>query len=210
MASSFIDQTPVIIYLLQKLKPKKILDIGKGMGKYGFLLHEYLGIDNTKKIDPSKTLKELSNIVVDAVEVDEDLMLPHLSQIYNKVYFGDILKIRDDLPQYDLILMIDIIEHINKEEAILALKSFLQKGSDIIIATPINFFNQDLYESEFEHHVSHWTIKDLNKLGFVEVQYLNGGAVYLLSNKKIAIRGFGNSFIKKLRRVGRSIMNELK
>ena len=210
MASSFIDQTPVIIYLLQKLKPKKILDIGKGMGKYGFLLHEYLGIDNTKKIDPSKTLKELSNIVVDAVEVDEDLMLPHLSQIYNKVYFGDILKIRDDLPQYDLILMIDIIEHINKEEAILALKSFLQKGSDIIIATPINFFNQDLYESEFEHHVSHWTIKDLNKLGFVEVQYLNGGAVYLLTNKKIVIRGFGNSFIKKLRRVGRSIMNELK
>ena len=210
MASSFIDQTPVIIYLLQKLKPKKILDIGKGMGKYGFLLHEYLGIDNTKKIDPSKTLKELSNIVVDAVEVDEDLMLPHLSQIYNKVYFGDILKIRDDLPQYDLILMIDIIEHINKEEAILALKSFLQKGSDIIIATPINFFKQDLYESEFEHHVSHWTIKDLNKLGFVEVQYLNGGAVYLLTNKKIVIRGFGNSFIKKLRRVGRSIMNELK
>ena len=78
MGSSFIDQTPAIIHLLQKLQPKSVLDIGKGFGKYGFLLHEYLGIDNTKKIDPAKSIKEQSGIVVDAVEIDPDLMLPHL------------------------------------------------------------------------------------------------------------------------------------
>lgn len=210
MASSFINQTPIIIYLIQKLKPKRVLDVGKGMGKYGFLLHEYLGIDNTKKIDAQKTLKELSAVIVDAVEVDVDLMLPHLSQIYNKVYFGDILKIKDDLPTYDLILMIDIIEHIDKKEAILALKDFLQKGSDIIIASPINFFQQDLYESDFEYHVSHWTSKDFKNLGFLDVQYLSEGAIYLLSNKKLNVLGFGNSLIKKFRRVGRSILNEMK
>ena len=37
MASSFINQVPVIINLIQRLKPNKVLYIGKGFGKYGFL-----------------------------------------------------------------------------------------------------------------------------------------------------------------------------
>ena len=102
MASSFIVQTPVIIHLLQKLSPQKVLDIGRGFGKYGFLIHEYFGIDNKKKIDAGKSLKDQSNVLINAVEADPDLMLPHLSQIYNKIYFGDILKLYGQLPQYDL------------------------------------------------------------------------------------------------------------
>jgi hypothetical protein len=58
MASSFLNQVPSIIYLVQKIRPEKILDIGKGFGKYGFLIHEYWSIDNTKKVVPTKSLKE--------------------------------------------------------------------------------------------------------------------------------------------------------
>lgn len=209
MASSFIDQTPAIIHLLQKLKPKNILDIGKGFGKYGFLAHEYFGIDNTKKLDPKKTLKELSAISIDAVEVDEDLMLPHLSQLYNAIYFGDVLQLYNDFPKYDLVLMIDIIEHIDKEKALIMLKYFLSKGSKIIIATPKDFFEQELYESKFEHHVSHWTIKDFKELGNCTWQNINAGSIYLLSIEELDIRGFGNTFIKKIRRIARAIRNEM-
>ncbi len=209
MASSFINQTPAIIHLLQKLKPKKILDIGKGFGKYGFLIHEYIGIDNTRKINADKSLKDQSNVLIDAVEVDADLMLPHLPHIYNKIYFGDILQLYKQLPPYDFVLMIDIIEHINKEGALLLLKHFLQQGSKIIVATPKHFFQQELYESEFENHVSHWNLKDFKNLGFLDVQYFDAGAVYLLSNEKLDIRGFGNTWIKKIRRLARAFKNEL-
>jgi SAM-dependent methyltransferase len=209
MASSFIDQTPAIIHLLQKLKPKNILDIGKGFGKYGFLIHEYVGIDNTKKLDPTKSLKELSNISIDAVEVDEDLMLPHLTQLYNNIYFGDVLQLYNDLPVYDVVIMIDIIEHIDKEKAISLLKHFLNKGSKIIVATPKHFFEQELYESVFEHHLSHWTIKDFKSISSCASQNINAGTVYLLSNEKMDIRGFGNSCIKKIRRIARAIRNEM-
>jgi hypothetical protein len=209
MASSFISQVPSIIQLVQKLKAKKILDIGKGFGKYGFLIHEYAGIDNTKKLNPSKFLKDLSTIEIDAVEVDPDLMLPHLQQIYSKIYFGDILTIYKDLKSYDLVLMIDIIEHIAKKEATLLLKYLLLQKSKIIIATPINFFEQNLYESIYENHISHWTPKDFKKLGNLTVQYFDSGAVYLLSNQKIEIRGFGNSLLKKVRRLARAIKNEI-
>lgn len=209
MASSFIDQTPIIIHLLQKLKPKRVLDIGKGFGKYGFLLHEYVGIDNTSKLNPEMSLKEQSKIHIDAVEVDPDLMLPHLSHIYNQIYFGDVLKIHKELPAYDLILMVDIIEHIEKEGAKLLLKELLQKESNIIIATPKSFFQQELYESVFENHVSHWSVKDFKDLGYLNVQYFDAGAVYMLSPQKLDIRGYGNTLIKKLRRIARSVKNEL-
>ncbi len=209
MASSFSNQIPAIIHLVKQLKPKRILDIGKGFGKYGFLLHEYAGIDNTKKIFPDKSLKQQSNLLVDAVEVDPDLMLPHLSHLYNTVYFGDILSLYKELPSYDLVLMIDIIEHIDKTGALILLGSLLQKGSRIIIATPVEFFEQHLYESEYENHTSYWTIRDLNSIGFVEVQYFDAGAIYLLSLEKLDVRGFGNTLIKKIRRIARAIKNEL-
>ena len=77
MASSFVEQIPQIIHLITKLNPSKILDVGKGFGKYGFLIHEYVGINNTRKTVSSKSLKEMSEIHIDAVEVDPDLMQPH-------------------------------------------------------------------------------------------------------------------------------------
>jgi hypothetical protein len=207
MASSFASQIPAITHLIGSLKPKTVLDIGKGFGKYGFLIHEYTGIDNQTKLDPARTMAEQSQVRVDAVEVDPDLMLPHLSQFYTKVHFGDVLKLYPGLPKYDLIIMIDIIEHIEKEQTIPMLRHFLEQGSNVIISTPVDFFEQHLYESVFENHVSHWTLKDFKFLGFADVQYFDSGAVYLLSAKKIDIRGFGKGFLKKLRRIARLVKN---
>lgn len=209
MASSFVNQIPAIVHLVQKLKPSTVLDIGKGFGKYGFLIHEYAGIDNTKKLDPARSMKEQSNISIDAVEVDADLMLPHLSQFYNKVYFDNVLEIYPSLPKYDLILMIDIIEHIEKPGALEMLKQFIRQGSSVIVATPRQFFAQELYESEFERHVSHWSKNDFTAIGYVNVRYINEGAIYLLTAEPIIIRGFGNRLIDKIRRIARAIKNEL-
>lgn len=209
MASSFYAQIPAIVYLMQQLKPASALDIGKGFGKYGFLIHEYVGIDNREKINPALTLSDLSKVKVDCIEADADLMLPHLSQIYSQVYFGDVFKIYRELPEYELILMIDVIEHLDKKAALEMLRYFLKKTSAILIATPLNFFEQELYQSKFEHHVSHWQLKDFKNLGRVEYQFYDGGGVYLLSEKKIKIRGFGNSLIKKARRIAKVLRNEI-
>ena len=209
MASSFVSQIPGIVNLLSTIKPASVLDIGKGFGKYGFLLHEYVGIDNKKKLDPSRQMKEQSNIVIDAVEVDPDLMLPHLEHFYNKIHFGDVLKLYNQLPVYELVIMIDIIEHINKEATLPMLAHFISQGSSILISTPIDFFEQHLYESEYENHVSHWTKKDFATIARVEVQYYADGAVYFLSKGKRDTGSFGNSFTKKIKRIIRSVRNEL-
>lgn len=210
MASSFSEQIPSIIHLIQQIRPATVLDIGKGFGKYGFLIHEYAGIDPNRKIDPEKSLQSQSLISIDAVEVDPDLMLPHMSQIYRKVYFGDVLEIYRDLPRYDLVLMIDIIEHIEKSKAMEMISQVLSSGARMIIATPIRFFEQELYESKYERHVSHWSSADFRKIGFCEEQYLDSGAIYLLSEKPLKIRGFGNGLMQKFRRLARQVRNEFR
>jgi hypothetical protein len=74
MASSFPEQIPAIVYLLQQLqlndgRRSRMLDVGKGMGKYGFLAHEYVGMDRREAPEPLKTLAEQSRWTIDAVEI---------------------------------------------------------------------------------------------------------------------------------------------
>ena len=51
--------------------------------------------------------------------------------------------------------------------------------------------------------------KDFENLGYLNCQYFDAGAIYLLSNEKLDVRGFGNSWIKKLRRIARAVKNEI-
>lgn len=105
--------------------------------------------------------------------------------------------------------MIDVIEHLDKDAAIKMLKFFASKNIKMIIATPQKFFEQHLYNSQYEEHISYWTVNDFRKICNVDFQKIDGGIIYFLSNEKINVRGFGNSIIKRLRRIGRAILNEL-
>jgi hypothetical protein len=210
MASSFPNQIPLIIHIIQQCKPKTILDIGKGFGKYGFLIHEFAGIDNRQRPDPSLTLLQQSGVVVDAIDINPDYSWPHLPQIYRKVTIGDAGTIYRDLPAYDLILMTDVIEHLEKKTALEMIDSFISQGSLVLISTPVQFFEQELYESDAEHHVSHWTKKDFERPGiYMDRQNVFPGRIFLLSPKPINIRGFGHGLAKSFRRLGRSVSVEM-
>lgn len=210
MATSFSDQFPSVIHILTRLKPRSVLDIGKGFGKYGFLIHEYCGIDPKKAPNPSMTLRQQSTIVVDAVDINRDYDFPHLSHLYSTVHIGDILQLYPKLPNYDLILMADVIEHLPKESAKEMLRAFIAKGSRVLVTTPVTFFQQELYESDAETHVSFWTTADFGEYGcHVQWQKIGAGAIYLLSPTETVIRGFGSSPMAKLRRLARAIRAEI-
>src|ERR1043166_2954457 len=98
MPSSFPENFPTIVKLLQELQPKTILDIGPGRGKYGLAAKEYL--------EPDK---------VDALEIFEPYITPTLKSIYDTVHIGNALTFT--YPKYDCYLIIDVLEHWNKEDA---------------------------------------------------------------------------------------------
>lgn len=211
MASSFASQIPHIINIVCWLKPAKILDIGKGFGKYGFLLHEYAGVNTQARVDPAKMLKEQSQIDIDCVEIDDDLLLPHLTHFYNNIFKGSIIEVLEDLPAYDLVIMIDIIEHLTKDEGKKVVEHFLRSNTTVLIATPLEFFEQHLFESIYEEHKSHWSKEDFRQFN-AQLTYMNSdgaGGLYLLSTNKIEIPGFGRSLANRCKRIVRAIRNEL-
>ena len=67
MASSWFSQIPTILTLLRELNPKSVVDIGKGFGKYGLLIQEYYGIDDTKRPDAALSLAKQSRLAIDAL-----------------------------------------------------------------------------------------------------------------------------------------------
>jgi hypothetical protein len=212
MASSFFSQIEIIIGLVWKLSPvpRRILDIGKGFGKYGFLLHEYVGIDDKKRPDPTKTLAAQSSIAIDAVESNSDYLWPHIGHIYTNVFEGRIENLYQKLHGYDLVIMIDVIEHIEKKAGFEILKHFLRDGAIVVVGTPAEYFQQHMYESPDEQHVSYWSPQDFRSLGcFVDYQKAGPGRVFLLSDQKLDVRGFGRKPVKRLRRLARHLQNEL-
>ena len=197
------------MYVLQQLAPLSVLDIGKGFGKYGFLLHEYAGIDTKARPDPSRTLAEQSRCRVDAVESNPAYMWPHIPQLYINTVVGRIEDCYSGLPRYDVVLMLDVIEHLESASAAAIVRHFIAAGSTVVVSTPSRFFQQDLYESEDERHVSFWGVREMRGLApFMDYQPLPGGRVFVLSAKPVDIRGFGRSAIKTMRRLAHAVLVE--
>jgi hypothetical protein len=208
MASSWSSQIPTILTLLRELQPKSVLDVGKGLGKYGLLLHEYHGIDFSIAPDPTRSLKEQSRLQLDAVESEPNFLWPHIAQFYGKVFIGRVEKLLPSLPRYEVVMMIDVIEHLDKPIGLDVVKHFLACGSTIIIASPADFFQQENFGSADERHLSHWTRRDFN-FCHCQWQRTGSGHVYCLSNGKRRFRTFGRSPYRSLKRIAHAFLDEV-
>lgn len=160
MASSNPKQIPHIITALRSLDFSSVLDVGCGYGKYGFLIREYIDHFEYK-------------IAIDAIEADfDDEAYQVIDTIYDDLYEGDFLGtpifIGDHAPQreyWDLILMIDVIEHFTKEDGLTAIDEALNIGKRILISTPREPAEQHIEGKPYEDHLSKWTIKDFKGVG---------------------------------------------
>ncbi|RME83226.1 MAG: hypothetical protein D6785_06945, partial [Planctomycetota bacterium] len=66
------------------------------------------------------------------------------------------------------ILLIDVIEHFEKEEGMDFLQLALKKGRNLIISTPKKPTPQgSVYDNPFEEHKSVWHLRDFQQLGKV-------------------------------------------
>lgn len=148
MPSSHWYQLNEIMELIIFTQPKSILDIGMGFGKYGFLSREYLELfDGREKYNDWKR-------TIDGIEIFQNYLTSLNKMIYDKIYIGNALDILPTLDKkYDLILLIDILEHFNYDDGIRLLKRCEQHGSNTIISTPRQFFSQrEMFGNPFEVH----------------------------------------------------------
>jgi len=117
MPSSHWYQLNEIMELIIFTQPKSILDVGIGFGKYGFLLREYLELyDGREEYNDWKR-------TIDGIEIFKNYITSLNKMIYDKIYIGDALDILPTLDKkYDLILLVDILEHFDYDDGIRLLK----------------------------------------------------------------------------------------
>ena len=151
-SSNFAAISPIMSAVTQ-IKPRSVLDIGCGNGKYGFLIQEYMrywmGIEEPH---------------IDAIEIFDPYLGIAQSMIYKKIIQHDALEALWQMEdkEYDLIIAVDILEHYEVNEGILLLDEMRRVGKNIIVCTPIKVSNQGaVFGNEYETHKSQWTTRDI-------------------------------------------------
>lgn len=138
MATSEYQQIPHVMSEMVRERPRSVLDVGCGWGKYGVLTREY----------------------TEATRVDGiDIQLPRYP-VYDNVYVGDLLNLPTllpaDVPRYDLAIFLEVIEHIEKPAAWAIVDQLCERAKRVIITTPWGFRKQDIPGMPFETHRSGW------------------------------------------------------
>jgi hypothetical protein len=150
--SSHLSLTMVMEHVSQ-LRPARVLDIGAGYGKWGYLVREALDFI------PGRLQPSTWQVQIDGLEVFPTGS-PLVEWVYDRVLVGDALDMLDALHDYDLVILGDVIEHFTKADGLRLLRALLEHNTNVIVVTPMDFFEQDAEENPHEQHLSLWTQDD--------------------------------------------------
>lgn len=148
-----------------KIKPRSVLDLGCGYGKYGALLREYLdghgGVLNPE--DP-----EWKGTLIIGYEAFEQYRNP-MWEFYDQVFvqdFTDSVSLWYGGNDYDLVLMIDSLEHLEREAGSKLLQHLVEDNKNVIVSCPDGDYPQGaVYGNEYECHRSVWRRQDFERRG---------------------------------------------
>jgi hypothetical protein len=166
MPTSNLLQVVKLVELILLLKPNSILDVGVGFGKYGLLLREYLELWDGRNVYNQWKRR------IDGVEVFAEYLTPVHDYIYDHIYLGDALEIVPTIQErYDLILLVDIIEHFSLEDGLRLIKFTRKCGRNVLISTPKLMATQsDVFGNPYETHRSQWKKSDFR--GFENIFFV--------------------------------------
>jgi len=200
MPTSNLFQLNEILQLIKVTSPNALLDIGIGFGKYGFLAREYLELWGNQQNYHQWTRR------IDGIEAFADYIGPLQRSIYNEIYLGNALDVLPTLNEtYDLVLLIDVLEHFSREDGLKLLEECLRIGLNLLIAVPKPFSDQEVtFGNEFETHRFDWRKRDF--AAFQEKFFLKTrcslicylGKDYRRVGRKTTGIGMGRRFLWKI------------
>lgn len=159
MPTSQFHQINEIVELMFLTRPASILDAGIGFGKYGMLAREYLDVWNRRR-------RSECAIRIDGIEVFREYLNSVHDFVYNRICVGDAVDVvpRLDL-EYDVILLIDVIDHLDRERRGLLLNASTKRGRNLMISTPKDIGHKGAFlGNAYESHRAAWTRRDLSRL----------------------------------------------
>jgi hypothetical protein len=140
-------------YVVEKLRPKVVFDLGCGSGCYGQQIR----------------MRDRSIRMVGADGWLEYLASAHCIRYYDAVIRTQVNDIIDGLVTVpaDLVLFMDVIEHLERDEGAKVLDFIETKYPVAILSTPLFDFPQGAVDgNELERHRSIWTEQELVQRGW--------------------------------------------
>ncbi len=135
-----------VLFKVFEKKPKSILDVGVGFGKYGMLCREY-GDIGFERYSPTEW-----KVKIDGIEIFEGYENINWAN-YNHVYLEDVRKFKFT-EKYDVVLLCDVLEHMTKKEAWKLLKKCVKSSKRVIVTTPNGKFSQGtVFGNKHERHL---------------------------------------------------------
>jgi hypothetical protein len=167
MPNSHYKAIPAIIDQIRSCTPTSVLDAGAGWGNWGLLIREYVdGWENKANLLDKITWR----IRVEGIEGDPSYHSCLHDAFYNRMYWELIQNVLPLLGCYDVVLLLDVLEHVNRTEAPGLIKGLLQKAKKrLIITVPGKLVKQVVPGHPLETHQSAWSIEDFKKLGAQKV-----------------------------------------
>jgi hypothetical protein len=172
MPTSPMAQVSEVMWFVEGIQPRSILDIGIGCGKFGFLCRELLEVTGlgrpTFSTVGAPTSSDDPRIVIDGVEVHEQYITPLHRLIYDKVLIGDALDILPGISAgaYEMVLAADVLEHFAYDDALTFLEQCTRIAGAVLITTPKGWVEQGAwFENEYETHRSAWSGRKLLAAG---------------------------------------------
>jgi 2-polyprenyl-3-methyl-5-hydroxy-6-metoxy-1,4-benzoquinol methylase len=156
MPTSDYHQISDVLHVIEQVRPARVLDVGVGFGKWGFLCREILDV-YYERVQP-----ETWTTVIDGIEIYEPYRNPTWALAYNQIHIGDAREILPGLGQYDLIICCDVIEHFEKPDGTKLIDELLRHAPVLIVTTPAGYAPQGAaYGNIHESHLSSWSQADL-------------------------------------------------
>jgi hypothetical protein len=181
MPGSRPNAIPAVIHILRQLRPQSILDVGVGFGKWGHLFREYTDI-NAAENDPPRYHKAHWQVRIDGIEGHPGYLTDMHRFLYDEIHVGDACQVLPALPEYDLVFMGDIIEHLDKGDGRRLLEMALAKARQaVLVSTPKYETHQsELCGNELERHRSLWSAADFKKFPGATVRTIDGDTLLAL------------------------------
>jgi hypothetical protein len=157
--SDYGNKKPTIA-LLKKHNARTILELGVGYGDFGPIL--------TENIEGCKLF---------GIEIYKPYFEQIPQHLYAKVFQEDMRTfdykkfVEEEHPE--AVLLIDSLEHLDRQDGVTLLKKLEQLFGLIIISVPVIDYINPEFENEWEEHKTQWKIEELLNLGYT-IEYVNG------------------------------------